>query len=78
MVYAIENGEELDKYLFSSFGVKRKFKNKNYRIDLANQFNKNPIIKKIELKGYKVVYVSGTIKKCKKVMDIQLVTSSHE
>ncbi len=73
MVHTIVNGEELDKYLFSSFGLKRKFKNKNYRIYLVNQFNKNIIIKKIELRGYKVVYVSGTIKKCKRVMNIQII-----
>ena len=36
---------------------------------MCNQFNKDIIIKMLEKKGYGVIYVSGTIKKCKKIMN---------
>ncbi|KPV47197.1 MULTISPECIES: hypothetical protein [Acidiplasma] len=68
-----ENGDELDKYLFYSMGIKRKYRYKNYRIYLANQFNRNNVIKKIEYHGGRVEYVSGTLKKCKKILGSEII-----
>ncbi len=59
----------IDKYLYNHYSVKRKYKNNNFAIFMCNQFNKDIIIKMLEKKGYGVIYVSGTIKKCKKIMN---------
>lgn len=59
----------IDKYLYKFYNIKRKYKNDSFMIFLCDQFNKDNIIKIIEKKGYDVIYVSGTIKKCKKIMN---------
>ncbi|SMD30234.1 hypothetical protein [Picrophilus oshimae] len=55
----------------SGYGVKVKFNDNNYTIVLANQFNKDLIIRLLRKSGHDVIYVSGTIKKCKKIMSLQ-------
>ncbi len=69
LIYSEYGINGIDKYLYNFYSIKRKYKNSNFAIFMCNQFNKDYIIKIIEKKGYDVVYVSGTIKKCKKIMN---------
>ncbi len=68
--YILVKGNIEHKYILD-YGVKIKFSNDGYTILLANQFNKDTIIRLLKRYGYDVVYVSGTIKKCKKIMSMQ-------
>ncbi len=58
----------IDKYLYTYYGIKRKYRHDKFSIYLCSQLNRNAIEKIINDRGGKTIITSGTIKKCKKTM----------
>ncbi|WP_337860809.1 hypothetical protein [Ferroplasma sp.] len=70
--------EKMDRYLYSSYQIKRKFKKENFSIYLCNQLNKSTICRIIEEKGGNIIIVSGTIKKCKRALLNAIESNIHQ
>lgn len=62
---------DLEKNLYREFGAKRRFAQGAYSIFLSNQFSKDQLIEFVgeRYKGVYTIITSGTIKKCKSVME---------
>jgi RNase P/RNase MRP subunit POP5 len=69
--------EKMDRYLYSYYQIRRKYREENFSIYLCNQLNKIAICKIIQEKGGNVITVSGTIKKCKKALLYKIESNIH-
>ncbi len=70
----------LERELFRLFRSKRKYAEKEYAIFLTDQFNKDKLIQFITDSSYpaETVVASGTIKKCKAVMESRKKSNAPE
>ncbi len=69
---------KLEKDLFKTFRSKRKFAEKDYVIFLTNQFYKDQFIEFVRgnFSSVECIVTSGTIKKCKSVMQKHIVSQT--
>ncbi len=77
LVFWESGSERMDRYLYNYYEVKRKYKNENFSIYLCNQLNKSTISSIILKKGGNIITVSGTIKKCKRLLLYHLENNLH-
>ncbi|MCW6168689.1 MAG: hypothetical protein LVQ96_02650 [Thermoplasmatales archaeon] len=81
--YVLVYSSSLDSVLrqmdsnLTKLGCKRKFRNNFYAIYLANQYNRDDVIDSINMiDNVRTIITSGTIKKCKDVMNEDIKRNS--